>query len=116
MVRVLLTAFEPYESWSANASWLGLAELLRELDSPLDITTRLYPVELDAMKDKLAADLKGRYDYVFHLGQNPHSSCIQLEAVALNVATSGKSLQAANESVLVCESGPTAYQSQLSLK
>jgi pyroglutamyl-peptidase len=116
MVRILLTAFEAYEPWSANASWLALAELLRELDTSLEITTRLYPVELATMKDKLATDMKSRYDYVFHLGQAPHSSCIQLEKVAINVATAGKSIEQTESACSVCESGPIAYRSELPLE
>ena len=116
MARILLTAFEPYEPWSANASWLALVELLRELESSVDVTTRLYPVELAAMKDKLSADLKSRYDFVFHLGQAPRSSCIQLEELAINVATSGKTLDELTTTCSVCESGPVAFRSQLPLQ
>lgn len=116
MARILLTAFEPYEPWLANASWLALAELLRELDSPLSITTRLYPVELDAMKAKLAADLKGNFDCVFFLGQSPRSTCIELEEFAVNIATPGKSLEATSSPKAICETGPAAYRTQLPLQ
>lgn len=116
MARILLTAFEPYEPWTTNASWLALIELTGQLDSVSEITTRLYPVDLAAMKSKLAADLKGQYDYVFHLGQEPKSSCIQLESLAINVATAGKKISDIDSATTVCESGPPAYQSQLPLQ
>ena len=92
MPRILLTAFEPYETWKTNASWLALIELTRELPSDVEIITRLYPVELEAMKEKLEKDLKNNFDFAFHVGQAPGASCLQLEEIALNVATSGHKL------------------------
>ena len=58
MPSVLITAFDPYDQWDENASWLALVELTRELPTEAEITTRLYPVELNAMKEKLAVDLR----------------------------------------------------------
>lgn len=115
MVRVLLTAFEPYEAWSANASWLALAELLRDLETPLEVTTRLYPVRLDAMQEKLAVDMKSRFDYAIHCGQAPGSAAIQLEEFALNVTPAAPST-AGTASLPIDDSGPAAYRSQLPLK
>ena len=57
MTRALLTAFEPYDRWSDNASWLALVELTRWYEGPLDVTTRRYPVDLVAMSGKLRSDL-----------------------------------------------------------
>jgi len=35
MTRVLITAFEPFDRWSENSSWLALVELTRSLpESP----------------------------------------------------------------------------------
>lgn len=116
MPRILLTAFEPYEPWSTNASWLALIELTRELPTEVEITTRLYPVELEAMKQKLAEDLKARYDFAFHVGQAPKSSCIQLEEVALNVASKGHTVECEQEASVVCAGGPDAYRSQLPVR
>lgn len=116
MARILLTAFEPYAGWASNASWLALVELTRQLPSVGDITTRLYPVELGAMKEKLAQDLRANYDVAFHVGQAPLSSCIQLEEVALNVATTGSSLNANQSAVRVCDTGPDAYRCSLPIR
>lgn len=116
MPRILLTAFEPYEPWETNASWLALIELTRELPTDVEITTRLYPVELEAMKDKLAVDLKAKYDFAFHIGQAPRSSCLQLEELALNVSTFGKTLEHADNAKKVCEKGPDAYRSPLPVR
>jgi pyroglutamyl-peptidase len=116
MLRVLLTAFESYKPWPANASWLALAELLRDLETSLEITTRLYPVDLESMKDKLASDMKTRYDYAFHLGQSPGSSCIHLEEFAINVATFGRSLDEQAAARSIDDAGPAAFRSQLPLQ
>src|SRR5262249_60807581 len=85
MPRVLLTAFEPYDRWKANASWLALVHLTHNLPEKPQITTRLYPVDFAEMKDPLAADLSGKFDYALHLVQAPGSSRIQLEAIGLNI-------------------------------
>jgi len=39
---VLLTAFEPYDRWKANASWLTLVQLTQNFPEQPKITTRLY--------------------------------------------------------------------------
>ena len=57
MPKILLTAFEPYDVWSENASWLALVELTKEMPPGIDITTRRYPVDFTAVKERLAEDL-----------------------------------------------------------
>lgn len=114
MTRILLTAFEPYEPWVTNASWLALIELTKKLDYDAELTTRLYPAELEATKARLAKDVKANYDFVFHVGQAPNSCCIQLEELAINVTT-GKSSSFPYESLPICASGEQAYRSQLPL-
>ncbi len=88
MPRVLLTAFEPYDRWKANASWLALVQLTQNLPDEPQITTRLYPVDFAEMKARLAADLSANFDYALHVGQAPGSSRIQLEAIGLNIGGS----------------------------
>ena len=116
MTRILLTAFEPYDPWPTNASWLALIEMTRELPTVAEVTTRLYPVELEAMKEKLATDLKAKYDFAFHVGQAPKSSCIQLEEIAINVASKGHTVEQEHAAGQICESGPVAYRSQLPVR
>ena len=87
MTRVLITAFEPYEQWQQNASWLTLVELTRDLPNEPDVTTRLYPVDYDEMAERLAADLVHGYDYVIHTGQAPGRPRIELETIAINRAS-----------------------------
>jgi pyroglutamyl-peptidase len=113
MSSVLITAFEPYDRWSANSSWLALVQLTQNLPREPAITTRLYPVDFAAVKEKLAGDLRGNYDYALHLGQAPGSTRIQLEAFAVNVG--GSSHQLPDQFQPLVDGGPAAYRSSLPL-
>lgn len=53
VTRILLTAFEPYDRWKENSSWLALMDLTNWYKGDLDITTRRYPVDLPKMKCQL---------------------------------------------------------------
>lgn len=106
MTRVLLTAFEPYDRWSENSSWLALAELTRWYDGAAQLTTRRYPVDLAVMSDRLQQDLQADYDFAVHLGQSPGSTQIKLEVVGLNTRTDGAPL---------IEDAADAYRSPLPL-
>src|SRR4051812_15741003 len=88
MTSVLITAFEPYDRWKANASWLALVQLTQNLPVEPAITTRLYPVDFATMKERLASDLAANYDFALHLGQAPGSTRILLESVAINIGGS----------------------------
>lgn len=92
MKKVLLTAFEPYEHWSENSSWLALCDLTRWYDGDLQLVTRRYPVDLQRMPDMLRKDLQGNFPLVIHLGQSPGATLIQLETVGLNVSKGGQPL------------------------
>src|SRR4051812_23956974 len=113
MPRVLVTAFEPYDRWKANASWLALVQLTQDLPDEPQLTTRLYPVDFSEMKARLQADLSARYDYVLHLGQAPGSSRIQLEAIGLNIG--GSSSQSPDQYRPLVDDGPVAYRTILPL-
>ncbi|HKD36585.1 MAG TPA: pyroglutamyl-peptidase I [Pirellulales bacterium] len=113
MPSVLLTAFEPYDRWSSNASWLALVELTQELPKSPVITTRLYPVDFAAVKQRLTKDLTANYDYAIHLGQAPGSSRVQLEAIGLNIG--GSSHQSPDEFLPLSDDGPIGYRSPLPL-
>lgn len=106
MPSVLLTAFEPYEEWDENSSWLALVELTRWLEDTHHLTTRLYPVCFQTVRQRLESDLKAGYDLVLHLGQAPGSTHIRLESIGLNLHGEGDSL---------IEGAPAAYRSQLDL-
>mgnify|MGYP001814871514 FL=1 len=106
MTRVLLTAFEPYDRWPENSSWLALVDLTRWYDGGAELTTRRYPVDLAAMSERLRKDLQNDYDLALHLGQSPGSTLIKLESIGLNVRSDG--------SPLIPEA-PAAYRSGLPL-
>ncbi|HUY93250.1 MAG TPA: pyroglutamyl-peptidase I [Pirellulales bacterium] len=110
MTSVLITAFEPYDRWPENSSWLCLRELTRERPTAPAITTRRYPVDFQAAKEKLAQDLKANYDYAIHLGQAPRSTAIRLEEIGLNLG----GVHSEPLRPLVAE-GPVAYRSELPL-
>jgi len=104
--RVLLTAFEPYDRWPENSSWLTLTDLTRWYDGSIDVTTRRYPVDLTRMSEALRKDLQANYDLAVHLGQAPGSTSLRLEAVGLNVRSDGSPL---------IPNATEAYRSPLSL-
>lgn len=114
MPSVLITAFEPYDRFAANASWLCLLELTRDLPGSPTIVTRRYPVSFDEVRARLAKDLEANYDYALHLGQAPGSAQIRLEAIAVNVGQE-PGTPAAAPRVLAAD-GPVAYQSSLPLR
>jgi len=113
MPKVLVTAYEPYDTWQENSSWLTLIELTKNLPETPAITTRLYPVDFAGMRKRLTDDLDGDFDYALHLGQAPGTGNVQLEAVGLNVG--GSSEQTPDEYKPLVAEGPVAYRSDLPL-
>jgi pyroglutamyl-peptidase len=113
MPSVLITAFEPYDCWEENSSWLTLIELTKNLPETPRVTTRRYPVDFGLVQEKLAQDLAADYNYALHLGQAPGSGRIQLEAVGLNIR--GPLGQAPEEYESLVKDGPLAYRSLLPL-
>ncbi|MEM6365926.1 MAG: pyroglutamyl-peptidase I [Planctomycetota bacterium] len=102
MKKVLLTAFEPYDRWQDNASWLALADLTSWYEGSSELITRRYPVDLTSLSQKLKQDLQQPVDFVVLCGQSPGSTHLRLENVALNLRTDGTEL---------VEGGATAYTS-----
>jgi pyroglutamyl-peptidase len=113
MPTVLLTAFEPYDRWPDNASWLALVELTRELPPGPKVTTRRYPVDFDVARSRLFDDLAANYDYALHLGQAPGISRIHLEAIGVNIG--GHSSQTPDQFQPLVAGGSPAHQSSLPL-
>ncbi len=113
MPSVLITAFEPYDRWRANSSWLTLVKLTEDLPREPQITTRLYPVDFAAVKEKLAGDLQANHDFALHLGQAPGSTRIQLESIAVNIG--GSSMQSPEQYRPLVDRGPVAFRSGLPL-
>jgi pyroglutamyl-peptidase len=85
-MRILLTAFEPYDRWESNSSWDALVSWLSTHGGSKQIVTRKYPVDLVRLQSKLEQDLAQGIDGVLHLGQAPGISRLHLESIALNVA------------------------------
>ena len=110
MKRVLITAFEPYEQWTTNASWLALVELTRDLPQQPQIVTRRYPVDFATLRERLEADLQANFDYALHLGQSPGSSRLRLEAIGINFGAERGQVPR-----LLASDGPVAYHSRLPL-
>jgi pyroglutamyl-peptidase len=110
MKTVLLTAFEPFDKWTTNASWLALVELTRDLPERPRVVTRRYPVDFAAMRSRLEADLRAGYDYAIHLGQSSVATRLRLEAVGLNFGA-----ERSEPALRLVEDGPLAYQSPLPL-
>ncbi|MEO1615619.1 MAG: pyroglutamyl-peptidase I [Planctomycetota bacterium] len=107
MTRILLTAFEPYDRWRENSSWLALIDLTSWYKGPLDFKTRRYPVDFNKVCEQLERDLADDYDFAIHLGQSPGSPIIKLETVGLNLRTNGAPL---------LSDAPAAYRTQLDLQ
>ena len=112
-MRLLLTAFEPYDIWEQNSSWEALVTYLHHHGSVPGITTRRYPVDLEKLQARLEKDLSLGFDAVLHLGQAPGSSRVQMEAIALNVA--GMTEAAGDFFGPLVDEGPVAYRTQFPL-
>lgn len=110
---VLVTAFGPYDRWKDNSSWLCMVELIRDLPDVSRVTTRRYPVDLQAARQMLIEDLNAGVDYALHLGQSPKATGVELESIGLN-AYSGIGEEAGNHQPLEVD-GPVAYRSALPL-
>lgn len=112
-VRILLTAFEPYDQWQSNSSWDALVELLRTRGTFPNVVTRRYPVDLRLLQDRLQQDLERGFDAILHIGQSPGLSQVHLESICLNVA--GMTGRSGDEFGSLLEDAPVAYRSQLPL-
>ncbi|MFP6676031.1 MAG: pyroglutamyl-peptidase I [Pirellulaceae bacterium] len=110
MLRILLTAFGPYQTWQENASWLTLVQLAKNLPENPEITTRRYPVNLEEAREMLVEDLAQGFDYAIHLGQSPGSTALQLENIAINVFDDGQ------QRIQIDTNGPLAYECPLPLQ
>jgi len=78
-----------------------------------EVTTRLYPVDFDKVRQQLETDLAADFDVALHLGQAPGEAYIRIEAIGINVA--GGRDQRPEEYVPLIDDGPSAYRSQLPL-
>ena len=107
-MRILVTAFEPYDQWEKNSSWEALIALLSERGASPKIITRRYPVDLARLRSRIETDLAQGVDAVLHLGQAPGISELHFEAIALNVA--GVGLTQNGEYAEIVDDAPVAYR------
>ena len=112
-MRVLLTAFEPYDTWEQNSSWEALVAFLHHSGLPTGVTTRRYPVDLNQLHSRLEKDLTLGFDAVLHLGQAPGISRVQMEAIAVNVA--GMTEAAGDFFGPLVQNAPVAYRTKFPL-
>lgn len=112
-MRVLLTAFEPYDTWEQNSSWEALVAFLHHHGLPIGVTTRRYPVDLIQLQSRLEKDLTLGFDAVLHLGQAPGISRVQMEAIAVNVA--GMTEAAGDFFGPLVQNAPVAYRTKFPL-
>ena len=112
-MRVLLTAFEPYDNWDQNSSWEALVTFLHHRGLPKGVTTRRYPVDLTQLQSRLEKDLALGFDAVLHFGQAPGISRVQMEAIAVNVA--GMTDAAGDFFGPLVPNGPVAYRTKFPL-
>jgi len=110
-VKILLTAFEPYEQWADNSSWLTMVELLKQRPTDCQLVTRRYPVDLPSVREQLYRDLVQGFDAVLHTGQAPGCTAIRLETLAINFA--GRVDNSGEELNSILEDSPLAYRSQM---
>jgi len=113
VASVLITAFEPYDRWPENSSWLALVELTLDLPVEPKVVTRRYPVDFEQARSRLFDDLAADYDFALLLGQAPGISRIHLEAIGINVG--GHSSQTPDQYQPLVPGGPAAYHSSLPL-
>ncbi len=110
-MRVLLTAFEPYDRWEKNSSWEALIALLSERGASPNVITRRYPVDLAKLRTRIETDLSQGVDVVLHLGQAPGASELRFEAIGLNVAGVGALTN--GEFPAIVRGAPIAYRTSL---
>ena len=48
--KIFITAFEPYDDWMENSSWLALIEFTKTMRDDAQIMTRRYPVDFDRVR------------------------------------------------------------------
>ncbi len=113
MSRVLMTAFEPFGPWTSNASCQAIVELTRDLPASSELVTRLYPVDFQVVRQKIAEDLTDEFDCAILLGQSAQASGIEFERFAIN---NGADPERGCLPFKLEEHGPVAFRTDLPLE
>jgi len=113
MPSVLLTAYGPYDTWAVNVSQCVLDRVVDDTPPNVQLTTNVYPVDLERLPPLLRHDLSTNVDYAIHLGQAPGYEKIALEAVGINAALCRG--QACYDAKTLVPGGAAAYPTDLPL-
>jgi pyroglutamyl-peptidase len=89
MTKILLTAFEPFGRWRQNSSALCASALKGRRGLPVNLVTKIYPVDFARAQKSVNRDLLQEFDFAIHMGQHEMSSGIRLERTARNIRPAG---------------------------
>lgn len=114
-MKVLLTAFEPFDERSVNSSMILLENL--ELEGVL-LTKVILPVTYDTEKLEALMSEYQAYDLILHLGEAANRKKVSLEAIAINKqgATIQDNLGVMKQDEEIIEGAPLAYETTIPLK
>jgi pyroglutamyl-peptidase len=111
-VRILLTAFEPFDGTGLNASLEGCRAYLDRAESSADVAFAVLPVRYGADTEAVLAAL-ARYpaDLLLHTGQAGNAAEVRVERIAVNVRYGADA--PVDEQELIDPEGPPALFSTL---
>jgi pyroglutamyl-peptidase len=113
-MRVLLTAFEPFDETGLNASLEGCRRFLERWGGEFDVRFAVLPVEYgpdtEAAERALA---EGPVDVLLHTGQAGRAAVIRVERIAVNVRYAASVSPNAVEQQVIAPEGPLALASPL---
>jgi pyroglutamyl-peptidase len=116
MARVLITGFEPFAGFPANASWDAVSLLADTWNGPHELVTRRIPVQFGSGGRRLTEHVVAHTpDVVVAVGVAPGRVGIQIERVAVNLRNAAIADNAGRQpiDVPVLASGPVGYFSTL---
>ncbi|MCL3862009.1 pyroglutamyl-peptidase I [Actinotalea sp. K2] len=119
MPTVLVTAFEPFDGQSTNASWSAVEGLAHGWSGPARVVVLRLPVSFEGAPAALrAAVVEHRPALVLCVGEAGGRRAVGVERVAVNLVDAPIADNDGNLPVdrAVVEGGPTAYFSTLPVK
>lgn len=86
LMRILLTAFEPFDGTGLNASLAGCERYLQQAATEFDLRFAVLPVRYGPDVESVEAALaEGPADVILHVGQATGASLVRVERLAVNV-------------------------------
>jgi pyroglutamyl-peptidase len=111
-VRILLTAFEPFDETGQNSSLEACRRFLSEMAEGLDIQFALLPVRYGEDTAAVEAALReGPFDIILHTGQASQAREIRVERLAVNVRYPADH-PSVNRHLVIDPDGPAAFFSR----